>query len=124
MKSILIKVGIAIAAILVIGFMIDTGSVTPPDNTLVFVDPQVKHFYPPTRTPANQGYKETAYILAKRMGAKPDDSRGFNVDGPPLIIDMLLDAGVISFWPSYWHGTNVALEFYDKKVVEQMKNAL
>lgn len=118
------KIGIALAVVVGLGFIIDTGSVVPPDNTVVYVDPQIKHFYPPTRAPGGQGYKATAYILAKRMGAKPDDPSGFNVDGPPLIIDKLLSAGLIESWPSYWQGTNEALEFYSDEAIEQAQNAL
>ena len=118
------KIGIAIAVVIVLGFVVDSGSAVPPDNTVVYVDPQVKYFYPPTRTPEGQGYKATAYVLAKRMGAKPDDPSGFNVEGPPLIIDLLLSAGLIESWPRYWYGTNQTLEFYSEDAIEQAKNAL
>ena len=78
----------------------------------------------PTNAHAGKpGFKATAYVLAKRMGAKPDDPSGFNVDGLPLIIDLLLSCGVISYWPIYWQGTNVPLEFYDEEIIRQVQNA-
>ncbi len=123
MKTFLTKIGTAMMIVIVLGFVIDTGSVVPPDNTLVFIDRAGEHYCPPTRMPENQGFKATAYVLAKRMGAKPDDPNGFNVDGPPLIIDLLLSCGVISYWPSYWQGTNVPLEFYDEEIIRQVQNA-
>jgi len=118
------KVGIAIAVVIVIGLSVGSGSVVPPDNTVVYVDPQIEYFYPPTRTPGGQEYKATAYVLAKKMGAKPDDPSGFNVEGPPLLIDFMLSAGLIKSWPRYWYGTNEALEFYSEDTVKQAQNAL
>lgn len=122
MKSLLAKIGTAVVVVIVLGFVIDTGSVVPPDNTVVYVDPDVEFYYPPTRTPDNEGFRATAYVLAKEMGAKPDNPSGFNIDGPPFLIDLLLSAGVISYWPSYWYGTSVALEFYSEEVIERARS--
>jgi hypothetical protein len=118
------KIGIAVAIVTAIGLFVGTGSAVPPDNTVVYVDPKVEYFYPPTRTPEGQGYKATAYALAKGMGAKPDDPSGFNVEGPPLLIDLMLSAGLMKSWPRYWYGTDEALEFYSEEAVEQARNAL
>ena len=43
---------------------------------------------------------------------KPDDSSGFNVDGPPLIVEYLASLGLISPWKSYWYGTSVPIQTF------------
>jgi len=117
------KVGIAVAIVIAFGLFVDSGSAVPPYNTVVYVDPKVEYFYPPTRAPDGQGYKATTYVLAKGMGAKPDNPSGFNVEGPPLLIDLMLSAGLMKSWPRYWYGTNEALEFNSEEAVEQARNA-
>lgn len=113
MKSLLQKIGVVLAAIIVLGFIAETGSAVPPDNALVYVNPDKTTYFPPPRTPGNQGYIPTSYKSAKDMGAKPDSITGFNIDGPSLIVSLLVKYGVISSWPRYWSGTNVAIEYYE-----------
>ncbi len=113
MKSLFQKISVAFLVIIVLGFYIETGSATPPDNTLVFINSEGSIYYPPTRTPENQGYTPTSYKKAKDMGAKPDEMTGFNIDGPSLIVNTLISYGIISSWPRYWSGTNVAIKNYE-----------
>lgn len=113
MKTLLQKIGIALVALLVFGFVIETGGTVPPNGALVYVNPMRTTFYPPTRAPGNQGNIPTSYKLAKEMGAKPDITTGFNVDDPSVIINMLVTFGVISSWPYYWSGTDVAVTYYE-----------
>jgi hypothetical protein len=113
LKTLLQKISIALVVLIILGFVIETGSAVPPENALVYVNPERTTYYPPTRTPSNQGYIATSYKSAKKMGAKPDKLTGFNVDGPSLTINMLVTNGVISSWPRYWSRTNVAIEYYE-----------
>jgi hypothetical protein len=114
MKNILSKLGTFFVVLTFLGLVIDTGGF-PSDNTLVYLHPQKPIYYPPTRTPANQGYIPTSYYLARKMGAKPDDPQGFTVDGPPLLIYFIQSFGYLSSWPNYWYGTNTALESFKSK---------
>ncbi len=114
MKKLLQKIGAIFIVIIFLGFTIETDGAIPPDNTLVFLNPDRTIYYPPTRTPGNQGYIPTSYKQAKNIGAKPDKSTGFNIDGPSLIINTLVSYGIISSWPKYWSGTNVAIKQYEQ----------
>ena len=109
MKKIAIKLGIAMLVLVVLGFVIDTGGVVPPDDALVYLNPSGATYFPPTRTSANENYRPVSYSEAKRQGAKPDDPQGFNIDGPPLIIHILELIGFIQERPRYWLGTNTAV---------------
>lgn len=110
MKKITIKLGSVLLVLVVLGFIIDTGGVVPPDDALVYLNPSGTSYFPPTRTPANANYLPVSYAEAKRRGAKPDDPQGFNIDGPPLLISILELAGFIQDRPRYWLGTNTAVE--------------
>jgi len=102
--------GLVIAAI-VLGLMIDTGSVNPPSDALVYLNPSQTTYFTPDRTPPNSGYIPVSYAEAKRRGAKPDEITGFNVDGPPLLISILDANGLLPFSSSLkWAGTGTPIE--------------
>ncbi len=110
MKKAATTIGGTLLVVVVLGLAIDTGSVSPPDDTLVYMNPSRTTYFPPTRTPANSGYIPVSYAEARRRGAKPDDIQGFNVDGPPLLISALESTGILPEWPRYWLGTDTTLE--------------
>ena len=100
-----------LAAVIVLGLVIDTGGGSPPDDALVYLDPAQTTYVTPDRTPGNSGYVPVSYAEAKRRGAKPDDITGFNVDGPPLLVAILDANGLLPFtWSLKWAGTGTRIE--------------
>lgn len=110
MRKVASTVGGILVVVVVLGLAVDTGSVKPPDDALVYLNPSQSTYFPPTRTPSNSGYIPVSYAEARRRGAKPDDVQGFNIDGPPLLISALETVGVLPEWPRYWLGTNTTVE--------------
>ena len=108
-KKLLVLIGILIF----LGLVIDTGSVNPPGNALVYVDAESNIYYPPHRTPDDAGWLPTSYEIAKKSGAHPFDKTGFNIDGPCLLFDVLYNIGLWPWNNLKWLESGQAIEYYE-----------
>ena len=112
MKQLAKKILLGLLALILLGLVIDTGSVAPPDETLVYLNPTRTTYYPPTQASVTSDFIPTSYGKAKAEGAKPYDPKGFNVDEPKLLVSILESTGLLPEMPRYWLGTRTKIRRY------------
>lgn len=106
--------------LLIILLSIGTGLTMPPNEALVYVDARSNIFYPPHKAPKNATLFPMSYKMAKDLKAKPFNIRGFNIDGPSILVGKLHSLG---FWPwshLKWTENGLSVENYIENDPQKM----